>query len=64
MSSASHPISIASTPSVIKSPAFGPTIPTPMTRFEPSSKRTLVTPSFRPNERLRPLAAHGNFPFP
>ena len=50
-------------PAIINA-SFGPTIPTPMTRLEPSSKRTLVTPSFRPNERLRPLAAQGNFPFP
>jgi hypothetical protein len=64
MSAASAPISMASAASAMRSPAFGPTMPQPMMRSVASSNRTLVTPSSRPSESDRPLAAHGKVPLP
>ena len=57
ISSASEPISIASIPSEIRSPAEGPTIPTPKTVLDSSSNRILVLPWLAPTAIARPLAA-------
>jgi hypothetical protein len=62
MSSAYAPISIANAASAIRSPAFGPTMPQPSRRLVASSNSSLVTPSSRPSDKERPLAAHGNTP--
>ena len=54
---------MASATSAIKSPAFGPTMPAPITRRVAGSNSNLVMPSLRPRLRERPLAAQGNVPF-
>src|ERR1022692_347310 len=59
MSTASAPISIASAISLIRSPAWVPTIAPPTTRCVASSKRSLVKPSSRPLAMARPDAAQG-----
>src|SRR5471032_3698308 len=64
ISSASAPISIARHTSLIRSPAFVPTIPPPMIRCVSSSKMSLVKPSSRPFAIARPDAAHGNVALP
>src|SRR3954464_9892620 len=64
ISGASAPSSIASAASAMRSPAFGPTMPQPMMRSVVSSNSTLVTPSSRPSDSDRPLAAQGNTPLP
>ena len=63
MSAASAPISIASPISAIRSPAFVPTIPPPMTRCDSGSNSSFVNPSSRPIASERPLAAQGNTAF-
>ena len=55
---------MASTPSAIRSPAPGPTMPTPITRLVSCSNRILVMPSSRCRLKLRPLAAQGKTPLP
>ena len=55
------PISIASTPSAISSPAPGPTRPTPSTRSVSGSRISFVRPSVRSSVIARPDAPHGNF---
>ena len=55
---------MASAASAIRSPAFGPTMPQPITRCVVSSNSSLVMPSSRPSESERPLAAQGNTPLP
>src|ERR1700682_6354957 len=59
MSTASAPISMARTISLIRSPACVPTMAPPTTRCVASSKRSLVKPSSRPLAMARPDAAHG-----
>src|SRR3984893_3848384 len=59
ISTASAPISIASAISLIRSPAWVPTMAPPTTRCVASSKRSLVKPSSRPLAMARPDAAHG-----
>src|SRR3954466_6172949 len=61
MSSAVAPISIASVPSAISSPAPEPTIPTPSTRAVFLSTTSLVRPSGRSTVIARLNAPHGNF---
>src|SRR5690606_12980559 len=63
VSAASQPISMARAISEIRSPAFGPTTPPPMTRRVVGSNSSLVSPSSRPSESARPLAAHGKLAF-
>ena len=55
------PISMASTASVIRSPAPAPTMPQPRTRSVSGSISHLVSPSVRPRASARPLAAQGNW---
>ena len=55
------PISIASTPSAISSPAPGPTMPTPRMRSVSGSRISFVRPSVRSSVIARPEAPHGNF---
>ena len=62
MSSASTPVSIASTISAISSPALTPTIPAPRMRCVSGSTISFVMPSERPIASARPDAAHGNVP--
>ena len=63
ISSASAPISIASTASPIKSPALVPTIPAEIIFFETGSNNNFVFPSIYLIAKARPLAAHGNSHF-
>ena len=53
------PISMASTPSAMSSPAPGPAAPIPSTARVSGSHRSFVTPSVRPKVSARPEAAHG-----
>src|SRR6185436_16717938 len=62
-SAASLPISIASATSEIRSPAFGPTMPPPITRCVAGSNSSFVMPSSRPSVSERPLATQGNVAF-
>ena len=47
----------------MRSPAFGPTMPQPMTRSLASSNSSLVMPS-SPERQRASRAAHGNTPLP
>ena len=62
-SSASTPISIASTASDIISPAPTPTIPTPKTLLFPGENNIFVFQYVDPTAVARPLATQGNSPF-
>ena len=57
-------ISIASTHSAIKSPAFVPTIAAPIIFFDCLSNKILVIPSSLASASDRPFAAQGKTPFP
>ena len=59
----SAPISNANTVSAISSPAFTPTMPQPRMRLLCGSYNNLVTPSLRPMDDARPLAAQGKLDF-
>jgi len=54
------PISMASTPSEISSPALVPTIPMPSTLSDSGSRMSFVNPSVRSKLTARPEAAQGN----
>ena len=58
-SNAVAPISMATTPCEISSPAPGPTIPIPNTRFDSGSTINLVSPSLRCSVLARPDADQG-----
>ena len=47
----------------MRSPAFAPTIPIPITILVSGSAKILVLPSVRSNAIARPLACQGNSPF-
>ena len=54
---------IAKATSDMRSPAYGPIMPPPMTLSVSFSNRSFVNPSSRPIASDRPLAAHGNLDF-
>ncbi|MNT24973.1 hypothetical protein D3C72_1604750 [compost metagenome] len=62
MSTTSAPISTARASSLIRSPAWVPTMLPPRMRCVSASKISLVKPSSRPLAMARPDAAQGNTP--